>query len=325
MSIIRIAAVVAVSASFFPIAYAADPTPPSSPPSAPEPKPGTGFRIKSDDGANELRIGGQLQVDAWVFREDAAKAYIDEVRIWDGTPDGSTVEQDGDDAFDFAGRVTFQPFVKSGLPALANLQLGVSGSVGEVKGTQTAPALATSRSSGRATWFRYVSGTDLATTAIADGSRTRIGGHLLWRFGPAHVFGEIIGSSQDVTLAERAETVTNLAWAAQASVVLSGEDASWTGLKPKRDFDPAKGCAGAFELAVRWSELAIDDAAFDAGFADTAKSARGSRALAVSLNGYLSRAVKVQLGYEQAHFDGGSGSDDRATEHLVGGRTQLLF
>lgn len=48
---------------------------------APTPKPWKGFRIASEDGAHQLRIGGQLQVDAWGFPGDDAQAYVDEIRL----------------------------------------------------------------------------------------------------------------------------------------------------------------------------------------------------------------------------------------------------
>jgi phosphate-selective porin OprO/OprP len=129
-----------------------------------------------------------------------------------------------------------------------------------------------------------------------------------------------------VTLGDRTESVSALAWSAQAAVVLTGEDASWNGVKPNRPFDPKEGGAGAFELAVRWGELQVDDLAFDAGFADPSKSASRSRSFTVGLNWYLDSAVKLQLDYERTSFEGGAADEaDRPTEQLVGARAQLLF
>lgn len=414
------------------------PAPPPAPTPAPTPspeltltpkpssKPWKGFRIASEDGAHQLRIGGQLQVDAWGFPGDDAKAYVDEVRVrrarlslratvaryydfrflidtadarlqildavfettfleelrlrigkdkspvsfdrlqsstalhflersatpslapnrdlgiqlagrvaeglidyqiglWDGAPDGQTVEQDIDDGFDFAGRLTLQPFVSADLPALKELLIGVSGSWGETTGTQAAPQLGNPRSSGRATWFRYLAGADLATTVIADGTRVRVGGHLFWRYGPVSLFGELLQSSQDVRLDQATRTVTNTAWVAQGTFLLTGDDASWSGVKPTRDFDPDAGGIGGLELAVRWSELAIDDGAFDDGLADPAKSASKSQSLTVGLNWYLNASVKLQLDYERTSFTGGAATGDRPAENLVGARAQLLF
>ncbi len=255
------------------------------------------------------------------------KGLIDyQLGLWDGTADGATVEQNPEDDFDFAGRVTFQPFINAGLPALKNLQLGVAGSFGSTTGTQAATQLATYRTSGRATWFRYASGSDLPTTAIADGDRVRLGGHLLWTFGPVHLFGELIQSSQEVTLADRTETITNLAYGVQASWVLTGEDASWSGLTPTRAFDPSAGALGALELAVRWGETLIDDLAFDAGFADENRSARRASTFTAGLNWYLDAAIKLQLNVELTSFENGAAAGaDRDAETLIGARGQFLF
>lgn len=245
--------------------------------------------------------------------------------LWDGTVDGASTEQNVGDTFDFAGRVTFQPFIHAGLPALANLQLGVSGSYGKEAGTATATQLATYRTSGRATWFRYASGADLATTAVADGDRVRLGGHLLWQYGPVLVFAEVIQSSQAITLADRTEDISHLGFAAQASWVLTGDDASWTGLTPDCPFDPAAGGWGAFELVARWGGVIIDDLAFDAGFADPTRSARRLDLFGVGLNWYLDRSLKLQANVDVSSFEDGAAGGDRDTETLVGLRAQLLF
>jgi phosphate-selective porin OprO/OprP len=400
---------------------------PSPVPDAKAKKPWRGFRFASDDEANTLRIGGQLQADSLSFPGDEAQILNDEVRLrrarlqlrattarfydfrllldfadarvqildalfestfidelhlrigkdkspvsfdrlqsstalhflertataglvtnrdlglqlagkiskglldyqlglWDGTPDGASAEQNVGDTFDFAGRLTFQPFLHAELPALKNLQVGVSGSYGKDKGTATATQLASYRSSARATWFRYVTGADLASTAIADGERVRLGAHLYWQYGPVHVFGEVIKSSQEVTLAGRTEAIGVLGYTSQASVVLTGEDASWNGLTPDRVFNPETGGWGALELAVRWGQIAIDDLAFDAGFADISRSARGLSTITFGLNWYLDRQVKLQANLELTSFDGGAPADaDRDTETLLGFRGQFLF
>lgn len=413
-------------AALHPHVHAADSDPAPTPAPAPAPKPWKGFRVASDDGAYQLKLGGQLQVDAVGFVGDDDKAYTDDIRIrrarlnvratvakhydfrflidtagstlslldavvettfleelrlrvgkekspvgwdrlqsdtsshfleksqtstlvpnrdiglqlvgkiggglvdyqlglWDGTFDGATNEGNADDHWDVAGRVTFQPFVKSDSVALKDLQLGVFGSFGDAVGTQTAPQLAAYRSSGRATWFRYLGGSDLATTVIADGSRVRLGGHLNWQIGPFGLFGEAVQSSQEVRLGDTTGTVSNFAYTAQAAFVLAGGDYAWNGTRPEHDFDPGAGGAGAFELALRWTALSIDDAAFDDGFADATKSAKGVSALAVGVNWYLNAWVKLQLHYERTAFDGGAGTEDKPVENFVGARTQLLF
>ncbi len=389
-------------------------------------KPWKGFVIGSEDGAHELRIGAQLNVDARGFPGDEADAYTDEVRIrrmrmnlrakvfehfsmrmlfdtadsrlqildavievrlmdelklrigkekspvsyerlqssstmhflesgaaaaltnnrdiglqlvgvlgdglldyqlgvWDGGPDSVSIDQNDGDGFDLAGRVSFQPFREAGLRALEGLVIGVGGSWGEVEGELDAPLLGSYRSSGRATWYRTVSGDDLATTVIADGTRMRLGGHLYWRFGPVSLFGEVVQSLQDVRLGEEAATLGNVGWVAQATWLVTCEDASWTGVKPREPFDPQDGGTGAVELAVRWSELTIDEEAFEGGFADVTRSARGARSFTAGVTWTLNPNVRLQLNWERTMFDGGAGEGDRPTEDLVGTRVQLLL
>ncbi len=250
-----------------------------------------------------------------------------QVGIWNGAADGATNDVNVDDGFDFAGRLTFQPFIKADLPALKELLIGFYGSYGEVEGSATSTQLTNYRSAGRGQWFRWATNTDPALTAFADGARVRYGGHLNWQYGPVSVFGEYVASSQEVSLGDVSETITNSAYVAQATWLLTGDDASWTGAKPKADFDPvAGGGPGGVELAVRWTALDIDDAAFDEGFASANNAATGMQSLTVGFNWYLNAWVKLQLDYERTTFDGGAPEgEDRPTENLVGGRAQILF
>lgn len=242
-----------------------------------------------------------------------------------GAPDGaSSVESNADDRFDLEGRLTVTPFATTSLDALRALRLGASFSYGLARGSSTAPQLGAGfRTAGRATWFRYARGSDANTTAHADGERVRVGGHLLWELGPVLVFGELIASSQVVRLGAALTTVDNLGWSSQLSVLLTGEDASWSRTRPG---DPlADGGPGALELALRFGGIDIDREAFERGLADPT-SPRAYRTLAVGLNWYLDEQVKLQLNWERAMFTGALGSGaPRDPEDLLGLRVQYIF
>ena len=60
-----------------------------------------------------------------------------------------------------------------------------------------------------------------------------------------------------------------------ASYVLTGEDASFDGVKPAHPFDPKSDNWGAFELVGRMSRLDVDSNAFPV-FASAATSARSA-------------------------------------------------
>jgi len=256
-----------------------------------------------------------------------AEGIVDyQLGVFDGVADSASVDADNDDRFELAGRLTFKPFKTSGIELLADLALGVTGSWGETIGTRLdATNVPSYRTTGRATWFRYAaSTTDLAATVVADGTRSRVGGHLDWRAGPVGVFGEVLVSGQDLKLGETTGSVSHLAWQAYASVLLTGERSTRTGVDPASPFDPDAGGAGAFELAVRYGQLQIDDAAFDDGFADPARSASELSTLTVGVNWYLNSVIKLQLDYERSSFKGGAADgEDRPAENFIGARLQL--
>jgi phosphate-selective porin OprO/OprP len=106
--------------------------------------------------------------------------------------------------------------------------------------------------------------------------------------------------------------------------VFTGEEASFTDVKPKHPFNPRNGIWGAVELAARYHELAVDEAAFPV-FADTAKAAGKAAALGVGINWYLDRQFKVSANYEQTTFDRGSVSGDRETEKALLIRFQVAY
>ena len=104
------------------------------------------------------------------------------------------------------------------------------------------------------------------------------------------------------------------------SYLLTGEDASFKGVKPKQDFDLDKGGWGAWELVARYSEINLDNDTFkDAAgryaaegsantnaFADLTKSAKSAETWTLGLNWYLNNNAKVSLNYARTSFDGGA-------------------
>ncbi len=250
--------------------------------------------------------------------------FIYAAGVFNGVPDLGNGDGDVSDAKDFAARVFLQPF-KTG--SLAGLGFGVAGSTGIERGTTAAPQLASYRTPGQQTWFRYLSSTTTpATNVFADGTRQRLAPQAYWYNGRLGLQGEYILSWQEVTRAG----VENLklqhtAWQTTGSFFLTGEKNSWKSVTPKKGFDPAAGTFGALELAARYSELSIDDATFPA-FANPASTPSKAKAWAVGLNWYLAKAIKVVLDYEHTTFDGGTATgDDRESENLVVTRVQHSF
>ena len=121
--------------------------------------------------------------------------------------------------------------------------------------------------------------------------------------------------------------------------MLTGEDASFKGVKPKQVFNTDGGGWGAWELVARYQENNIDSKAFQTnssattGYADPRINASSAKSWATGVNWYLNQNVKVVLNYEQTSFKGGGSSTsgsftsiaDRPDEKALFTRLQLSY
>ena len=246
-----------------------------------------------------------------------------DVGIFDGVVDGASVDTDAGDNKDFEGRLFLTPFKHSNVPAVAGLSIGVGGTIGNEHGTQAAPALPSYRTPGQNSFFSYRSDTT-AVAAVADGRRWRISPQAYWHLGPLGLLGEWIRSSQQVARGATTAKIGAKAWQAAGSFTLTGEDASYRGVSPKRPVT-TKGGFGAIELVARYSELKVDDAAFPT-FANPARAARKANEWAFGVNWYPERRIKFAINYSQTSFDGGAaGGADREDEKALLTRFQVAF
>ncbi len=242
--------------------------------------------------------------------------------VYNGVPDLGNGDGDVSDAKDFAGRVFFQPFK---LGTLAGLGIGVAGTAGLERGTTAAPGLASYRTPGQQTWFRYTSSTTTpVNNAFANGQRARLAPQAYFYTGPLGLHGEYIQSWQAVTKTTTTVKLKHTAWQTTGSIFLTGEKNSFKSAAPKKPFDPKAGTFGALELAARYSVLSIDDATFPT-FANPASTPRRAKAWAIGLNWYLAKAIKVVADYEHTTFTGGTATGDRAAENFVVTRVQYSF
>ena len=266
-----------------------------------------------------------------------------QIGVFNGVPDlGSTGPSDLNDDKDFAGRVFFQPFIEQFGP-LQGLGFGLAGSYGEEQGNETATGLGSYVTPGQAKFFGYRStpaslvvngdkltlAPSLASTVVGAGERTRYSPQGFWYWRQFGVFGDYVESSQEVALDQQRARLSHSAWQVSGSLVLTGEEASFKGVKPKAAFDPVAGDWGALELVGRYGELDIDQQAFDGGFADPVKSASAASAWGLGLNWYLNRHVKLVCDYDETAFVGGGGSKaapgNRPNERVVLSRVQLSY
>jgi phosphate-selective porin OprO/OprP len=250
-------------------------------------------------------------------------AFTWQAGVFNGVPDLGNGDGDVSDAKDFAGRVFLQPF-KTG--TLGGLGVGVAGTTGLERGSAAAPALASYRTSGQQTWFRYTSSTTTpANNVFANGRRDRLAPQAYLYTGPLGLHAEYIQSWQAVSRAGAATVkLKHTAWQTTGSFFLTGEKNSFKSAAPKKAFDPKAGTFGALEVAARYSELSIDNATFPT-FASPASTPSKAKAWAVGVNWYLARAIKVVVDYEHTTFTGGTAAGDREAEDFVVTRVQHSF
>ena len=113
--------------------------------------------------------------------------------------------------------------------------------------------------------------------------------------------------------------------------MLTGEDASYSGVTPRRPFDLRNGQWGAWQLVARYAALNLDDKAFANGFASSTKSANSANAWSVGLNWYLNKNLRANLSYSHTDFTSYAGSKIAAgnvgaqSENVLFSRLQLAF
>jgi len=259
------------------------------------------------------------------------------VGYFDGTTEGNSTDAntspdvDNDGKKDLEARLFAQPFVKSANPYLRGLGFGIGGTYVNTTGSATNTLLATYKTPGQQNFFTYRTGT---AATYADGKRERFSPQFYYYTGGLGVIGEYVQSNQDVSrqvtnTQKRSDTLNNKAWQISLSYFLTGERASYNSYTPKSTFEPGKPGWGAWEVAFRFHQLQIDDAAFlggSASFADPAASPRKATAAGVALNWYLNQNVKWMFDYERTRFDGGAaGGNDRPGENAFLTRFSLVY
>jgi len=248
-----------------------------------------------------------------------------EAGVFNGVADGGSSVTDISDDKDFVARIFANPLKNSDIDALRGLSLGVAGSYGQEEGEVGSTGLTTIRSPGQVSVFSYRTSTNASDNVAADGDRTRVSPQFTYYLGSLGVVGEYVVSSQDVSRDDKSATLDNDAWQLATTYVLTGEENTFKGINPKNPFDLSKGTWGAFELALRYSELTIDDNTFPT-YANPDRAVAGIQSWALGLNWYLTRNLRSSLTYEQSSFDGGAAKGaDREDEEILFARFQVSF
>jgi phosphate-selective porin OprO and OprP len=261
------------------------------------------------------------------------RVYYD-AALMNGVPNNTaadTTDLDNNDGKDFVGRIFATPFELGENKWLKGLGFGFAGTYGDERGNTTSVY----RTYGMSTWFSYNSG------VTASGLRARIEPQLYyyWRsFGLMAEYAQDehslnrsakVGSSPFPRLINRTDTFTDTGYFAQASWLLTGENASYGWVKPYHSFDPRNGRWGAFEVAARISNVAAQTRQFQLGFANPSVSAKTATEFAAGINWYLTPNVKWQFDYANTYFNGGAGTTtdvkDRPNESVFESQLQISF
>jgi phosphate-selective porin OprO/OprP len=235
--------------------------------------------------------------------------------VMNGVTDGGSTDGDNNDAKEVVGRLFAKPFQETTFEPLQGLGIGAAFSYGREVGTPRNYVTA-----GQQTFYSWASGTTL------DEGRLRITPQLNWYWGPFGLLGEYVRSDNTVQRGLVQEDIEVDSWQLAGSYVLTGENASYSGVMPREPLSPGGGGWGAFELAGRYGALEVDEQAFELRFADPARSARKAREASAGINWYMNRWLKLQLDYGRTWFEGGAADgQDRDTENFVATRLQLSY
>lgn len=275
--------------------------------------------------ANNLAPSRDFGFQAYGDIESGLLEY--QVGVFNGNADLSISDSDDGDAKDLVARVFAHPFKHSDLYALKGLGVGVGASVGNREGTASSAstALGDYRSPGQQRIFAYRTGTAAADNTYADGEQWRLYPQGYYYYGSLGFMAEYSISSQDVTRGAASRSLEHEAWQAYLSYVLTGEEASYKGVKPAQPFDLESDQWGAFEVAARIGGIDFDDGAFPL-FANPAASVSEAQGFGLGLNWYLNERVKWQVNYDHTQFEGGAANNaDRPNEHALFTRIQYQF
>ncbi len=255
---------------------------------------------------------------------DAKNTFIYQIGVSNGSGDDGSPNNnspDTDDNKEVNGRLFAHPFQHTGYSWLEGLGLGVAGSVGNPN-KQALKAQATPI--GRTTYLDYAKLNPGLAAPTSDGGTYRIYPQGYWFAGPFGAIGEYVVSSQHLVSGKTDVKQNNTAWQFLASYVVTGEDNTFAGVKPIRNFDPLKGNWGALQLAARYSELDVDDDTFR--IVDPNQSASKANAWTIGANWYLNSNAIIRADYENVSFKGGAAKGrDLPNEQIFATRFQLAF
>ncbi len=220
-----------------------------------------------------------------------------------------------------AARCVVHPFGAEENSPFRGLQLGMAATLGRAGQDLSGDGLITEA---RVPFLAFEPGSSL------DGRRWRAGAEAAWLRGPLALYGEWMDSRQEMEGGSGEEDVGIGGLTIAASYVLTGEEKTWRGVRPKSPFRPGggeRGGAGAFQVAARFSLLALDDDLVDTGIIAAPSFPRRVRSVEAGLNWYATYHARVKLHYLRTDYarDVAIGGDQRGGEDAILVQFQLHF
>jgi phosphate-selective porin OprO and OprP len=265
----------------------------------------TGFVPQRDIGASVFGdlFGGKLSY---------AVGYNN--GVVDGTGTEYPTSEPGGNGKEVTGRLFAQP-LKGEDSMLAGLGFGFAATTIEQRGNTTTSQLPSYKSFSQTNFFSYNSG------AYADGERTRLTPQLYYYYGPFGLLAEYVHETQEATRSTNHKVLEHDAWQATLSYVLTGEDASFGTINPKKNFDPNGGGWGAWEVVGRVNGINLDDETFvgtsSTSIANITSAPRSALAWGIGLNWYLNNYTRFAFGYENTMYSGGAAGSTVSTTAIT--------
>jgi len=216
--------------------------------------------------------------------------------LFNGVPDAANTSNAAfENDKNVEARVFLQPFINAKDSLFHGVGAGVAGSFGREKGA--AALTAGYKTDGQQTFFNY------GSTVVADGQAWRVSPQAYYFHGPVGALAEYVVSTINVRPAATGANsqLENKAWQAEVGYVITGEDATYSGVTPAAPFSWANGTWGAWQVVARYADLKIDPKAFPL-FSSTATSAKEASAWGVGVNWYLTKAVRISQDFFDTHF-----------------------
>jgi phosphate-selective porin OprO/OprP len=247
--------------------------------------------------------------------------------IFNGLPDytTTTINANIDNDMAFAGRLFASPFKQTSLTPLQGLGFGVSGSYEHDDVDAGAAGLTPGfTTDGQEKFFTY------ATTTAPDGAHWRVSPQGYYYWGPLGLMAEYVVSDQEVEKAAAPVTradLQNTAWEISGGWVLTGENASYSGVTPRHPFSIRDGGWGAWQVVARYEELDLDGAA--STYATAGTEASRARAWSAGVNWYLNKNLRANVSFSHTQFGEFAGATTGAvtkqSENVLFTRVQLAF